>query len=246
MAGSVPLGEACRRLFARYPLAIENERYGDSQDSMVLVLRDGDDPKFFVLQRHHGESRPSYLLKPWQEQDGVHVTADATDPVPREFLDAITSGVPFPRHGSLFGWQESGTVTALVAFYARYMPRSPEPRWSVLPLAEAPESRWPPFTSERHFGPWFWEDFRAGDVVAVEDLISRTPGAAFWAHTEATLGSGCCVVSRQIMDPSGYVVPRGRFVFHEILSAGKPLPPLEELLARPDTTDLTPRFPQSA
>lgn len=238
MFGSNFPAEACRRLFADYPQAIETAGRSAACDSMVLMLRDGNNPKFFVLQRDYDDGTPSYLLKPWGPQDATDSATDVTD--------ALTSAVPFPRHGSMFGWQESGTVTALIACYAHYTPRSPEPVWSVLPLAEAPESKWPPFTGERLFGPWFWEHLRASDVVAVEDLISRTSGAVFWAHTEASLGSGCCVVSRQIRDPSGYVIPRGRFIFHTVLSAKKPLPSVDELLARPDTTDLTPRFPQSA
>jgi hypothetical protein len=242
MSGSVLPAEACRRLFADYPLAIETARPNAPRDSMVLMLRDGDDPKFFVLERDHDNGTPSYRLKLW----GLPDDADAADAGPGEFLGALTSGVPFPRHGSMFGWQESGAVTALIACYAHHTPQAPKPVWSVLPLAEAPESQWPPFTRESLFGPWFWEYLRAGDVVAVEDLISRTSGAVFWAHTEARLGSGCCVVSRQIKDPSGYVVPRGRFIFHTVLSAKKPLPSVDELLAQPDTTDLTPRFPQSA
>lgn len=242
MSGSVLPAEACRRLFADYPLAIETARPGAPRDSMVLMLRDGDDAKFFVLQRYYDNGTPLYRLKPWGRPDD----ADAADVMPGEFLDALASGVPFPRHGSMFGWQESGAVTALIACYSRHRPRSPEPVWSVLPLAEAPESQWPPFTEESLFGPWFWEHLRAGRVVAVEDLISRTPGAVFWAHTETSLGSGCCVVPRQINDPSGYVIPRGRFIFHTVLSARKPLPSVDELLARADTTDLTPRFAQSA
>lgn len=238
MFGSILPAEACRRLFADYPLAIETAGRSAACDSMVLMLLDDDEPNFLVLERDCVEVLPSYRLKPWGPHDGTDIATDAPD--------ALASAVPFPRHGSMFGWQESGTVTALIACYARYTPRSPEPVWSVLPLAEAPESRWPPFTTELLFGPWFWEHLRAGDVVTVEDLISRTPGAVFWAHTDASLGSGCCVVSRQIKDPSGYVIPRGRFVFHAVLSAGKPLPSIDELLARADTTDLTPRFPQSA
>jgi hypothetical protein len=237
MSGSVFPAEAARRLFNEYPLAIETAKPGARRDSMVLMLRDGDDPKFFVLERdRHGT--PSYLLKQWGARNGADAATDATD--------ALASAVPFPRDGAMFGWQESGTVTALIACYARRTARSPEPIWSVLALAEAPESEWPPFTKEHLFGPWFWECLHAGEVVSVENLISRTPGRVFWAHTEASLGSGCCVVSRQIEDPSGYVIPRGRFVFHTVLSARKPLPSVDEMLARADTTDLTPRFAQSA
>jgi len=234
MSGSAFPAEAARRLFAEYPLAIQPAKPGARRDSMVLMLRDGDDPTFFVLERDRHRT-PSYLLRPWGSRDGA---ADAAD--------TLTSAVPFPRHGSMFGWQESGTVTALIACYAHYTPRSPEPVWSVLPLAEAPESQWPPFTKERLFGSWFWECLRAGELVNVGDLISRTPGTVFWAHTEASLGSGCCVVSHQIKDPGGYVMPPGRFIFHTVLSDGKSLPSVDELLALADTTDLTPGFAQSA
>ena len=75
-------------------------------------------------------------------------------------VNALTSGVPLPQDGSLFGWTHGGAVTALVAVYTQYTPTSPVPVWTIMPLAGVPEPQWPPFTDERLFGPWFWEHFR--------------------------------------------------------------------------------------
>ena len=41
--------EACRELFARYPVAIIAADRGGTSRTMVLMLRDGDDTRLFIL-----------------------------------------------------------------------------------------------------------------------------------------------------------------------------------------------------
>jgi hypothetical protein len=208
---------------------------------MVLMVRDGHDIEFFVLSRGPGEGRPSYSLRPWLSGEAASIEVDAPD-VSRLTLNIVTRGVPMPRHGSLLGWARGTDITALVAFYANYSPASPEPYWAMMPLADIPQSLWPPFTGEPFFGCWFWEYYRAGTISSLDDLIGGTPGAVFWINTEAILGSDCCVVARDITSPDGHTLRRGRYVYYEALRAGKPVPPLRILLATADRADLASRF----
>ena len=39
-------------------------------------------------------------------------------------------------------------------------------------LADVPEALWPPFTDEPLFGSWFWNQYRAGGIVCLDDLIA--------------------------------------------------------------------------
>jgi len=232
----------CHHLFAGYPLAAGAATQGGTIRSMVLMLREGSDASFFVLLRDGRTERPLYSLRRWLARDAVKIEADDDSSVPSMFVSALTSGIPIPRHGSLFGWRNGKVVTALIAIYAKYTKTSPEPVWSVMPQAGIPSTQWPPFTCEHLFGPWFWEHYRAGRVVSLGGLIARTRDTFFWANTEAILGSGCCVVARDIKDPDGYTLPRGRYVHHQVLQAGKPVPSLQVLLADTGKTDLACRF----
>jgi hypothetical protein len=208
---------------------------------MVLMLRDGNDAKFFVLSHDCGEDQPFYSLRPWPAGDAANIETHASD-VPGVVVKAVTRGVPIPRHGSLLGWARGNDITALIAFYAKYSLASPDPYWSTMPLADIPEALWPPFTDERFFGCWFWEYYRAGSISSLDDLIAGTPGTVFWANTNAVFGSDCCAVARDITSPEGHTLRRGRYVYVEALRAGKPVPPLQTLLAAMDKTDLASRF----
>jgi len=171
----------------------------------------------------------------------VRIGADNDYGVPDSFSDVITSGVPIPPDGSLFGWHEAGVITALVAIYAEYTPGGQEPCWSLMPRAEIPAAEWPPFAGESLFGPWFWHYYHARDLVSLDGLIAATPGTVFWADTEATLGSGCCVVARDV-EGDGFKLPRGRYLHHAVLGSAAPVPSLDALLAGAATADLSPRF----
>jgi hypothetical protein len=239
MIGTSSLYQACADLFADYPQAVES---GGSVRWMVLVQQVGLDARFFVLMRDHDEGHPLYSLSPWRAPGGVDIGPDTDAAVPEEAASAITRGVPIPRHGSLFGWDDGGAIIVLIAAYAQYTSATPEPSWATMPLAGISETRWPEFVGERFFGRWFWELYRAGNVIALNDLITATPGVVFWVDTVAILGSGCCAVAHDITSPEGPVLQRGRYVYYQVLQAGRPVPSLEALLADDNKIDLTPRF----
>jgi hypothetical protein len=155
------LYKACGDLFAGYPLAARVVDWGGTVRSMVLMLRDGDDAEFYVLTCDCGDGRPFYSVSPWHAGGTiVNIEADG-GAVPDGVVSAVSRGVPFPRHGSLFGWKCGEDVTALIAVYAKYTPAYPEPSWVVMPLAGTPDAQWPPFTGEQLVGDWFWKHYRA-------------------------------------------------------------------------------------
>ncbi len=235
------LNEACEGLFRDYPLAVTPGIHGGADRSMVLMFRDGYDSDFFVLSRGSREGQPFYSLRPWLTGQAANIEIHASD-MSRVVMKVVTRGVPMPRHGSLLGWASGSDITALVAFYASYSPMSPDPYWAMMPSADIPQSSWPPFTSEPFLGCWFWEYYRAGNMSSLDDLIAGTAGTVFWINTTAVLGSDCCAVARDIRSPDGRTLPRGRYVYHEALRAGKPVPPLRILLAAAGKADLASRF----
>jgi hypothetical protein len=158
------------------------------------------------------------------------------------FARAICSGVPIPRDGSLFGWAPGDVVIALIVVYAEYAPDSPEPSWTIMPLAGTAESQWPPFVGERLFGHWFWEHYQTGDIISLGALVARNPDTVFWVEATAALRSASCVVAGDISDSSGHVLRRGRYVYFQVLRAGMATPSLEALLADPGKADLAPGF----
>lgn len=241
MTGTDFLSEVCEGLFRDYPLAVTPDTPDASDRSMVLMVRDGHDSGFFVLSRGAREGQYFYSLRPWLRGETANSEIDPSD-VSLTTLNVVTRGVPMPRHGSLLGWARGTDFSALVAFYATYSPMFPDPYWAVMPLADVPQSSWPPFASEPFFGCWFWEYYRAGNISSLDDLIAGTPGTVFWINTKAVLGSDCCAVARDITNPEGHTLRRGRYVYHETLQAGKPVPPLRKLLATADRTDLASRF----
>ncbi len=234
------LYKACGGLFADYPLAVENCE--GTFASMVIMLRDGKNVEFYMLSRGYGENNDRFLLRPWRAGGLVEIEVGSDAPFPNAVVKALTLGVPIPRHGSLFGWRGGSVITALIAVYAEYSRECPEPCWAVMPLEGVPETRWPPFTDEPYFGQWFWEYYKTGSIVTLGDLIAEMPDSVFWANIDSILGSGCCVVARDIESNNGYVLRRGCYVHHQVLRTGKPLPPMRALLADRGKIDLTPRF----
>jgi hypothetical protein len=242
MTRTKSLYDACHELFTCYPLAVRAVNHSGTICSMVLMLRDGDDSEFFVLSRSCDEGEPSYSIFPWRAEGIVDIKPDDSASVPELFASAVMSGIPIPRHGSLWGWTCGDAVTALVVIYAKYSVALPQPSWSVMPLTGVQEAQWPPFTRERLFGRWFWEHYRAGSIIYLGGLIAGTPNTIFWADTKAILGSDCCVVTRDVRSPEGPTLRRGRYVYYLALQAGKPVPPLEVLLTDSSRTDLASRF----
>lgn len=235
------LYEACRDLFIEYPLAINADDH-DWIQSIVLMLQEPDEVRFFVLLRDHSTGRSCYSLRSWRGESTVDIKVNGSTAVPDIFAKAVTRGVPIPQDGSLFGWMSDDAITALVTFYSEYTPVCPEPSWSVMPLASISETQWPPFTSDRLLGHWFWEHQRAGSVVSLGDLIARTPGVVFWAYTEAIFESGCCIVMRDITGPEGYTLRRGCYMYDQVLRRREPVPQLDMLFNDYDKIDLACRF----
>ena len=233
------LYKTCQYLYAKYPLASEPVNPTRIVYFMVLMLADGESERFFALSHNRAAATPSYQLRSWSGEDQLEIRPDADVAAPDIFSDAVRHGVPFPADGSLFGWRHGDEITALIAFYAEYATGAPEPCWSVMPLADTPERQWPSFSS---FGGWFWKRLESGSIVNLGDLIATTPSTVFWSDTEPIIGSGCCLVTRDIKSGVGYTLRRGRYVHHSVLSSGEQVPPLDVLLTETRTTDLAPRF----
>ena len=186
MTGADFLSEVCEGLFRDYPLAVTSDKPGGYRPlygphgpgrSWLRLLRavawlQGRAVLLFAPAMAHGRSREyrdrRFGRVPCDPEGGDSRRADAAARVP--------AGVG-ARH----------RCRALVAFYATYSPMSPDPYWSVMPLADIPPSSWPPFAGEPFFGCWFWEYYRAGNVSSLDDLIAATPGTVFWINTKAVL-----------------------------------------------------------
>ena len=235
------LDRECYDLFSSYPLAVSSVNNKGTIQSMILMLRHGYNTEFYVLSRDYVAGQSSYSLRRWPQEEAPDIGAGEPD-LPDVAVKVLTWGVPIPRHGSFLGWVGLGRVTALVAIYAKCGPASPDPYWTVMPLAGVPEAQWPPFMEEPDFGKWFWKHYRAGSINSLRSLIAAAPGVVFWADTKAVLGSDCCAVARDLRSPEGYVLPRGRYVYYEALRAGKPVPSLQTLLTTADRIDLATRF----
>lgn len=238
------LYDECHELFARYPLATyAASPRGRSGSSMILLLRDGDNARFFMLTHHSRGGTPCYSLRSLPAGDDIaDIEADGRPTVPDVVVDVVTRAVPIPRDGSLFGWTCDNVVSALVAVYASYMSASLEPSWATMPLAGIPEVEWPPFVSERLFGYWFWEDYRLRRVILLDGLIARTRDTVFWIEAKATLGSDICAVAHDVRSKEGHTLRQGLYLYYQALRAGKPLPPLTALLADTSKIDLAPQF----
>jgi hypothetical protein len=234
--------EACGELFANFPLAARDMDVTGTIRSMVLMLRDGRDLRFFVLAQGRGNGAALYSLCPWPAGDVIDIDARGSSAVSSLVIRAVTQGIPLPRHGSMFGWANQAAFGALIVIYTESGPARPLPRWSVMPYAGLPESQWPPFTGRGFFGQWFWDDIRAGNIASLGQLIAESPGAVFWLDTRALLASDCCAVARDIQGPDGHTLRRGRYVYSEALRSGKPVPSLTALLADPAKVDMAPRF----
>lgn len=236
------LYESCRALFADYPLAAWADACGARRArSMVVMLQDEDQPRFFVLTQRRGDGH-DFTMSPWPVGTMTEITTDSDGEIPDPVRDAVRQGVPIPRDGSLFGWGDTAAITALVAVEAVYSPASPWPTWTVMPRAGIPEAGWPPFTREPMFGHWFWEHYRAGNIVSLSGPIAARPDTVFWVNTTAILGSDCCAVRRDVDVFHGRTLPRGCYAYYEVWQPGQAAPSLSALLEDVSKIDLAPRF----
>jgi hypothetical protein len=239
---STSLYGACEEMFTGYPLAVETAGNDKILRAMILMVAAGTGgAEFFVLAYEDDSGGSSFRLhQRGAAAPAVLIETDGGTRDPAAAQDVLARGVPLPRHGSLFGWQQDGVVTVLIATYTDYSPEHPEPTWSALPLAGIPESAWPSFIGEE-FGRWFWEHLQAGKIVNLAVAVAQARQMIFWVP-DGTSGAGCIVVRDDLAGENGSVLPRGRYVYSEDLRAGLPVPPLEDLLADPGKTDLGPRF----
>lgn len=227
---SSPLYEASTALLADYPLAVRGGQ-------IVLAIPDGDTIRPFILG---SGSDGACLIRRWAAPGSALIEADSAD-TPDWAAEAVTRGIPLPADGSLLGWLQDGTVTAVIPFYAH---GDGLPSWSLMPEADA--AQWPPFAGERIIGPWLWEHYHAGRLIDLGPVIAASEDVVFWVDTTATLGSGCIAVARYIGFPYGNVLPPGRYAYLETLRSGMPVPSLSDLLADEKRVDLGPRFPVGA
>lgn len=239
------LYERCEELFIDYPLAIRPLNQRKTVRSIVLILADAPDVRYFVLLQERTEDPSIYSLCPWHECDRVDIEENNDDSLTKLEVNAITRAVPVPRHGSLFGWRSGDTISALIAFHADYTPDCPEPSWKVMPLVGISQDCWPPFTHEPLLGHWFWSHYQAGRIVSLGGLIAGKPNTVFWTDRAEVLGRDCCVVSHDIPSREGFTLSAGRYVSHESLHMGEQVPPVGILLADVSKIDLAPRFRSS-
>jgi hypothetical protein len=234
------LYERCQELFSSFPLAASSDD-DDSIRSMVLALREGKETGYFALSQYTGAGCYFSLCR-WPTGSAVAIRDDVTLSLPGEFEGAIIHGVPIPKDGSLLGWKHGNVIDALIAVYTECAPESPEPCWSVMPRMDSREVAWPPFTGEPLIDHSFWELFRTGRIVSLEDLIAQTADTVFWAETDSTLGSASCVVTRDVRSPEGYILRSGIYVYYRVLRAGIQIPSPQAILSGSTSTDLTVRF----
>lgn len=230
---------SCQSLFAEFPQAARVTETPWAERSMVLMVPDGDKPRFFILSQEVAAGSP-FSLFPWRAPGATTVSPGQS--VPDAVGRVLARGVPVPRHGSLFGWTAGSEVTALVSAYTRYTPRTPTPSWAVMPCLDARRDTWPPFTCRKQLGRWFWEYVRSGIILDLHDAIAETSGTVFWVDTTELLGSGCCAVRCDVTVADSLTLPAGRYVYYQAALSGPPVPALEVLLRRRDTSDLAPRF----
>lgn len=233
--------ERCLRLFAGYPLAVRPKDPGGSAVELVLMTADGKDPRFFLLIYDSGDGRPYCLLNRLGTEDSIDIEPGQRS-VPPGYAAALTHGIPVPRDGSMFGWVSDGEITALITVDSR---DAPEPRFSTMPRAGIPETRWPPFTGAPCLGMWLWEHLTAGRMIDLAPAVAATWGQVFFCPARIPgAGAGVIAVKAALSPepPRGWILPSGVYAYHGALRSGARPESLSELLAGHGKTDLGPRF----
>ena len=242
MTHTSSLYKACSELLADYPLAASADECTGAVASMVILFQHQGEVQFFVLSQQCDEAGVFFSVSPWPAGESVIIEDDEAPAVPDAMASAIASGVPVPRHGSLFGWRSEDSITALIAIYSEYTSDCPQPRWTVMPRDGLRYDQWPPFTDEVVLGHWFWEYYKIGKIVLLDDLIASIAATVFWIDTQQTLGSDCCAIARDVISPQGFTLRCGCYVYYEALRIGAAVPPMQALLADANKVDLVSRF----
>ena len=240
----------CQALFAEFPQAVEltgvPEGSGHcwAERSMVLMVPDGDKGRYFILCQADAPESPFSLI-PWR-RPGMTTIRPGGGGLAEDDAEVLTNGIPVPRHGSLFGWVSGATITALIASYTRYTPQSPTPSWTYMPWIDGSREQRPQFGVRKLLGRWFWEYLRCGTIRDMQSVIAPTPDTVFWVDTVALLGSGSCVVARDVRTTDGLTLPKGRYVYYRTTLSGTTVPSLDTLLWDSNRTDLAQGFGSEA
>ena len=142
-----------------------------------------------------------------------------------------------PSNDLVLGWQENGTITALIIYYADV------DDWSLCPRADAPESSWPPFTGDESFGDRLREYSGTGNPVDLTSMLADSQNLVFWVPAAEELGGAVIAVELDLpAEPDAYVLPHGRYVYYKALRSGAAIPSLADLLADEHRVDLGPRL----
>lgn len=239
----------CQTLFVEYPQAVRLAGTSVNgapvngapwaERSMVLMVRGGDRPRFFILSQEDPAGGP-FCLFPWRAP-GATLIPLACEYLPDADAEVLTLGVPIPRHESVFGWVSGSAITGLILAYGRYTPQSPTPNWAVLPCLDTPRDGWPPFTYKKVLGRWFWEYVRSGTIRALDPGIAATRGTVLWADTTELLGADSCVVTHEVAIADGLRLPAGRYVDYQAALSGRPVPAPDALLRDAPHSDLAAR-----
>jgi hypothetical protein len=216
--------------------SLTTEDLGSRHPGVTLMVQ-GPPARFFVLSRRPDSTRrsPAYIIWPWDGDDDATITRHTAALSP-PFTEAITTGIPVPRNGSLLGLLAGREVAGFLVFYTSEQHDPGRPVQSTMIHADLPERLWPR-TANRDFGPWFWESYRDGSIVELNTLITATPGTFFWIDG-GTPSSRYIVVNRDVPAQAGFVVPAGRYAWCGALQEGHRPPPASQLLTTRGRADM--------
>ncbi|MGH3193479.1 MAG: hypothetical protein ACRDOL_40740 [Streptosporangiaceae bacterium] len=227
--------QQCRGLFSAYPEAVSS----DGPGAMVLIVPGSPGPRFFVLGRLRGRG---YQLFPW-DGDGETGIEPGTVSIPQDYAAVLAGGVPVPREGSLYGWADGKSVTALIQMFTQAREDTPVPGFAVMPRAGTPEAQWPPFAAEPVFGAWFWDHRRAGRIISLAQTAARTRKQMYWSGMQIPAGgSGLIAIAARVTGPGRCRLEPGVYAYYQVLRRREPLPSLDVVLADPARLDIGPRF----
>ena len=141
-----------------------------------------------------------------------------------------------PDRDVVYGWKDHrGVITALIVGYGGE-------HWSLCPDADLPPGQWPPLPAADGdvFAAALEPHLAAGNVVDLTPVLATTQGYLFWVP--AGEESGVFAVAFPPPPEYGWMPGPGRFAYCPARRAGRPVPPLDDLLADPRRVDVGPRL----
>lgn len=242
---NLSLHDHCELRFLEFPEAASNAPANTGTDyrDMVLMSQSGEDPQYYILSHQTDpKGRLRYCISRYRSDPGKEgqffsrgdtfiETDGCSDPaVPEEMADAILSGVPIPKHSSLYGWTDDGIVTELLN------PRlgSDAPEIGLFPRVGIPEEAWSITTVKAlyggMFGDWFWQMRRDGKIVNLAPTLKESGELV-------VAGERCIAIGSTITSQDGWTLPSGTFASRPLHEAGT-APQPEEVLADDDSINL--------